>query len=720
MLPLPQRLAGGSPFQLGASWDGIGVNFAVFSANATRIELCLFDPAGRREIARYDLPECTDEVFHGYLPDAGPGLLYGYRAHGPYQPEYGHRFNPHKLLLDPSARAVSGRLHWSDTLFGYRIGSPRGDLSFDRRDSASAMPKAVVTVDEGPFGSDARLPQRSWQETVIYELHVRGFSIRRGDLEPYHRGTFAALADPRLIEHLLGLGVTAIELLPVTAFLQDRFLIKRSLANYWGYSPFCFFVPEPRYCVDPANGAHELRAAIRRLHGAGIEVILDVVYNHTCEGNEFGPTLSWRGLDNASYYRLVPGHARHFINDTGTGNTLNLSHPRVLQMVMDSLRYWANTYRVDGFRFDLGCALGREDYGFDPGSGFFDAIRQDPVLSSLKLISEPWDLGPGGYQLGNHPPGFAEWNDKFRDAVRRYWRGDEKSRPEISARLTGSSEFFEHNRRRPWASINFIAAHDGSTLHDLVTYAESHNEANGESGLDGAADNLAANWGVEGETEDAAINAMRGRVARAMLATLFTSHGTPMLLGGDEMRRTQRGNNNAYCQDNEISWFDWNGMHAPKEKGPGADSPAQVLYRFVARLAALRRAHPTLRSARFMHGRKEAMPGLPNIAWFDEHGTVLSATAWEDPIAHLLAVRRAAAIDEAGNRTESAIDVTLALLNASPADYEFILPPPAFSWRIVLDSAEPDAPEAEPQAGRVTVRARSLVLLAATVRSNTP
>jgi glycogen operon protein len=711
MPPLPVRLGSGAPAPLGASWDGLGVNFAVFSANATRVELCLFDRSGRREIARYDLPEWTDEVFHGYLPDAGLGLLYGFRAHGPYQPENGHRFNPHKLLIDPYARGLSGRLHWSDTLFGYRVGSARGDISFDRRDSAAAVPKCVVTVDESAVWGDHRPPRRSWGETVIYETHVRGLSLRREDLEPYHRGTFAALADPGLIDHLVRIGVTAVELLPVHAFLQNRFLIERKLSNYWGYSTLCFFAPEARYFADPANGAHELGAAVRRLHGAGIEVILDVVYNHTCEDDELGPTLSWRGLDNASYYRLVPGDARHFVNDTGTGNALNMSHPRVLQMVMDSLRFWASTYRVDGFRFDLGCTLGRESHGFDPGAGFFDALRQDPLLSSLKVISEPWDVGPGGYQLGNHPPAFSEWNDKFRDAVRRYWRGDQGLRPEIAARLAGSSDLFERRGRRPWASVNFVTAHDGATLRDLVTYAERHNQANGEDGQDGAADNLSANWGVEGETEDEHINTTRGRVARAMLATLFISHGTPMLLGGDEMGRTQQGNNNAYCQDNEISWFDWSSLFRRGEDDP--ETETEKLTRFTARLAALRRAHPSLRSEHFMHGGTETLPGIADVAWFDEEGAVLTEAAWRDPIAQLLALRRAAV---AGDRA----DVTLVLFNASPEDRAFVLPPPALAWRLMLDTADPDRAEAAPATERVRVQARSLVLLAARPRRPVP
>ena len=431
------RLLPGKPYPLGAHWDGLGVNFAVFSANASRIELCLFSPNGRKEVQRLALPECTDEIWHGYLPHAQPGLQYGFRAFGPYEPARGHRFNPHKLLLDPYARALSGPVRWSDALFGYRLNSPRADLTPDRRDSAPTMPKAVV-IDESFNWGDDRPPQQPWATTSIYEVHVRGVSMLREDVLPQYRGTFAALADPRFVEHLLKLGVTAIELLPIHAFLQDRFLIERGLRNYWGYNTLAFFAPEPLYLSGRQH--HEVKIAIRRLHAAGIEVILDVVYNHTCEGNELGPTMSWRGLDNASYYRLIPGDERHYINDTGCGNTLNLSHPRVLQMVMDSLRYWVEVFHVDGFRFDLGSTLGRESNGFDPGSGFFDAILQDPVLSRVKLISEPWDLGPGGYQVGNHPPGFAEWNDKFRDNVRRFWRGDAGQRGELAARLTGSAE----------------------------------------------------------------------------------------------------------------------------------------------------------------------------------------------------------------------------------------------------------------------------------------
>lgn len=695
MPPIPDRLLPGRSDPLGASWDGLGVNFSVFSANAERIELCLFDPSGRRELARLPLPECTDEVWHGYLPDARPGQLYGYRAYGPYEPRRGHRFNPHKLLLDPYARQLQGEVRWSDVLFGYRVGAGRGDLSFDRRDSAPAMPKSVVVDDSFHWGDD-RPPATPWDRTVIYEAHVRGLSMQREDLPPRERGTFAALADPRMIEHLLRLGVTAIELLPIHAYLQDRFLVAKGLRNYWGYSTLGFFAPEPRYLVEPWM-RNELKVAVRRLHAAGIEVILDVVYNHTCEGSEMGPTLSWRGLDNASYYRLLPGDERYHINDTGTGNTVNLSHPRVLQMVMDSLRYWVREYHVDGFRFDLGTILGREGNGYDPGSGFFDAVRQDPTLGCVKLISEPWDIGPGGYQLGNHPPGFAEWNDRYRDGVRRFWRGDPAMRAELAARLTGSAELFDRRRRRPWASVNFLASHDGFTLHDLVTYEQRHNAANGEDNRDGHGENHSRNWGVEGETEDPEVNATRAAVKRAMLATLFASAGTPMLLGGDEMDRTQGGNNNAYCQDNETSWVDWQLAATPG---------AAALQRFVARLIALRGRYATLRPAVFQHGGAHPRPGLPDIAWFDQHGNPMTPDAWNEPEARTLALRRAATLPD------GAVEVTMLLLNADGAGHAFALPEPRLAWSVVLDSAHPDGTVREVVDEAVPVARRAVVLLA--------
>jgi isoamylase len=563
MASLPDRLKPGVPYPLGATCDGLGTNFAVFSANAERIDLCLFDPSGRREIARLTLPECTDEVWHGYLPNAGPGLLYGYRAQGPYEPQRGLRFNPHKLLLDPYARRIAGELRWSDALFGHRVNSARADLSFDRRDSAPGMPKAVVIDDSFNWGND-RPPNVPWADTVIYEAHLRGLTMLREDVRPHERGTFMALSDERTIDYLRRLGITAIELLPIHAFVQDRFLLEKGLRNYWGYNTIGFFAIEQRYLSN--NSANEMRVAVRRLHAAGIEVILDVVYNHTAEGSELGPTLSFRGLDNTSYYRLLPDDPRYYINDTGTGNTVNLSHPRVLQMVMDSLRYWVTSFHVDGFRFDLGVTLGREPNGFDPGSGFFDVLRQDPVLSRVKLISEPWDIGPGGYQLGHHPPGFAEWNDRFRDGLRRYWRGDAGQRGDVAARLAGSGDIFDRRARRPWASINYVASHDGYALADVTSYVERHNEANGEDNRDGHSENYSANWGVEGPTDDPAILSTRASVRRAMLTSLFFAHGTPMLLAGDEFGRTQHGNNNAYAQDNEISWLDWKQAELPDGK----------------------------------------------------------------------------------------------------------------------------------------------------------
>ena len=617
MAGYPDRLAPGSPYPLGATWDGLGTNFAVFSAHAERIDLCLFDPSGKRQIAQFTLPECTDEVWHGYLPNAQIGSLYGYRAYGPYEPQKGFRFNPHKLLLDPYARRIAGDLKWSDALFGHRVNSPRADLSFDRRDSAPGMVKAVVT-DESFNWADDRPPNIPWSDTVIYEAHLRGLSMLCDDIRPNERGTFAALAEPKIIDHLRRLGITAVELLPIHAFVQDRTLLEKGLRNYWGYNTLGFFAVEPSYLSE--NSAHEMRVAVRRLHAAGIEVILDVVYNHTAEGSEIGPTLSFRGLDNSSYYRLVPDNPRHCINDTGTGNTLNLSNARVLQMVMDSLRHWVTQFHVDGFRFDLGVTLGREPHGFDPGAGFFDALRQDPVLSRVKLISEPWDIGPGGYQLGHHPPGFAEWNDRYRDGIRRFWRGDAGQRGEIAARIAGSSDLFDRRARRPWASVNYAASHDGYTLADVVSYVEKHNQANGEDNRDGHSENYSANWGVEGPTDDPAINETRARVQRALLATVLFSHGTPMLLSGDEFGRTQRGNNNAYCQDNEISWLDWKQAETPE---------AQALAAYVARLAQLRHENPVLRCRHFLHGKDEPAPGILDIAWFDTHGEIISSEVLE-------------------------------------------------------------------------------------------
>ena len=698
MAGYPDRLAPGSPYPLGANWDGLGTNFAVFSAHAERIDLCLFDPTGRRQVATFTLPEHTDEVWHGYLPNAQVGVLYGYRAFGPYEPQHGYRFNPHKLLLDPYARRVAGELKWSDALFGYRVNSPRADLSFDRRDSAPGMIKGVVT-DESFNWAEDRPPNIPWSDTVIYEAHLRGLTMMREELHLHERGTFAALADPMIIDHLRRLGVTAVELLPIHAFVQDRHLLQKRLRNYWGYNTLAFFAIEPNY-LSAAN-ANEMRVAVRRLHAANIEVILDVVYNHTAEGSELGPTLSFRGLDNSSYYRLVADNPRHCINDTGTGNTLNLSNARVLQMVLDSLRYWVTHFHVDGFRFDLGVTLGRESHGFDPGAGFFDALRQDPVLSRVKLISEPWDIGPGGYQLGHHPPGFAEWNDRFRDGVRRFWRGDAGQRGDLAARIAGSSDIFDRRARRPWASVNYVASHDGFTLSDLVSYAQRHNEANGEDNRDGHNENYSANWGVEGPAQDPEIASKRARVQRALLATVFFSHGTPMMLAGDEFGRSQRGNNNAYCQDNETSWLDWKQAETPE---------AARLSDYVARLVRLRHEHPILRCRHFLHGQDEPAAGILDIAWFGAHGRVLSSDEWNDPEGRLLAVRRASRND---NGTVSILSM---FLNPTSEPQRFRIPDPHhLPTRLLLDSAQPERPEAEIEGFEIDVAALSLVLTKSTL-----
>ncbi len=693
MASFPAQLDPGAPYPLGATWDGLGVNFAVFSGHAEQIELCIFDPTGRREIRRFRMPETTDEIWHGYLPNARLGLVYGYRAYGRYNPQEGHRFNHHKLLLDPYAKQYAGIFRWSDALFGYRIHSPRGDLSYDRRDSAQSMLKAVVCDDVFDWGDD-HAPGIPWSDTVIYEAHLRGMTLLRNDIRAEERGTFAALSNPRIIQYLQKLGITAIELMPVHAFIHDRTLIERGLKNYWGYNTLGFFAIEPLYLSDGLR--NEMRVAIRRLHAAGIEVILDVVYNHTAEGSELGPTLSYRGLDNASYYRLVPEDKRHCINDTGTGNTLNLSHPRVLQMVMDSLRYWVTSFHVDGFRFDLGVTLGRESWGFDEGAGFFDALRQDPVLNRVKLIFEPWDTGPGGYQLGHHPPGSAEWNDRFRDSTRRFWRGDAGERPEFAARLAGSGDLFDHHARRPWASINYVASHDGFTLADLVSFTTRHNEANGENNKDGAAENYSANYGVEGAADDKSINETRARIQRAMLSTVMFANGTPMILGGDEFGRTQRGNNNPYCQDNEVSWWDWACAATPE---------GRALTNFVARLIAIRDRHPALRWPHYLYGKTELAPQVRDIAWYDANGTEIPDQSWKDRNVRLLCLRRAVR-DE-----EGVVRLLSLLLNPTAEDQYFILPAPALPGRILVDSANPDAEEIAISDSKVGVRAHSAILI---------
>jgi isoamylase len=678
----------GSPYPLGAHSDGAGTNFAVFSAHAERVELCFFDPQGKREIARYELPECTNEIWHGYVPDARPGQVYGYRVHGPYEPEQGHRFNPNKLLLDPYARQLQGRLRWTDALYGYKVNSARGDLSFDKRDSSPAMPKGVVTEEYFNWGNDQPL-RTPWEKTVIYEAHVRGLTMQADWIRPNLRGTFAALADPKVIAHLRDLGVTALELLPIHAFAQDRRLVERGMSNYWGYNTLSFFSPEPRYLSD--GTLNEIRRTVRSLHAAGIEVILDVVYNHTCEESEKGPTLSFRGFDNASYYRLLPDQPRYLINDTGCGNTVNTSNPRVIQMVLDSLRYWVQEFHIDGFRFDLGVTLGREPHGFDPGSGFFDALMQDPVLSQVKLISEPWDIGPGGYQIGNHPAGFAEWNGRFRDDVRRFWKGQNGLRGPLAARLLGSPDLFNHHRRRPWASVNFITAHDGFCLQDLVSYNEKHNDANDEDNMDGANDNDSFNWGVEGDSDDPGVLAVRERIKRSLLMTMLFSNGTPMLLGGDEFGRTQQGNNNAYCQDSDISWFDWRLLKSDAGK---------ALIDFTRRCIAARQSRPTLHDVLFFTGQTELAPGLQDVSWFDVDGQQMTQEAWEFADGHLLALRRARRIESANGR--STITASLLLLNSFSEEREFTLPEPALPWRVLIDAAEDVAVHGKDKHGKAT------------------
>ena len=614
------RLAEGLPYPLGATVDDRGINFALFSANATAVDLCLFDAAGEKELERIRLPEYTDEVWHVHVRGLKPGTIYGYRVHGPYEPANGHRFNPNKLLLDPYAKAHVGNLRWSPEVFGYPLetGGPDADLGFDERDSAPFVPKCVVVDTEFAWTHPGQ-PRVGWDKVVIYETHVRGYTKQHPGVPEALRGTFAGLAQDAPVEHLTKLGITSVELLPIHTFVDDSFLLDRGLANYWGYNTIGFFAADPRYFAK--NSVAEFKTMVNRLHRAGLEVILDVVYNHTAEGNENGATLSFRGIDNASYYRLTADDARYYVNDTGTGNTLNLSHPRVLQMVTDSLRYWVTEMKVDGFRFDLATILGREPHGFDEGGGFLDACRQDPILSTVKLIAEPWDCGPGGYQVGGFPPGWAEWNDRFRDTIRGYWRGEEGLVPDLATRLAGSSDKFDHRGRRPWASVNFITAHDGFTLNDLVSYDEKHNEANGEDNNDGNSNNHSMNCGVEGPTDDPEISALRERQKRNLLATLLFAHGTPMLLAGDEFGRTQQGNNNAYCQDNAISWIDWEGQ----------SDDDRALTTFVSRLLELRAQLPVLRRQRWFDGQFDEELKVRDLTWLTPAGIAITDEQWADP-----------------------------------------------------------------------------------------
>jgi glycogen operon protein len=697
------RITEGMPFPLGATWDGLGVNFALFSAHATKVELCIFDAAGKEELYRLDLPEYTDEVWHGYLPDARPGAVYGYRVHGPYEPEAGHRFNPHKLLLDPYAKAHVGSLKWGPEVFGYTIGATNGDLSFDERDSAPLMPKSRVIDPAFTWGRE-RAPAIAWERTIIYEAHVKGFTKMHPAVAPEARGSFAGLASKAVIDYVKSLGISAIELMPIHAFVEDSLLLDKGLRNYWGYNTIGFFAPDPRYSATGSIG--EFKEMVAHLHDAGLEVILDVVYNHTAEGNELGPTFSFKGIDNASYYRLPPDKPRYYINDTGTGNTVNLSHPRVLQMVTDSLRYWAAEMHIDGFRFDLATILGRESYGFDEGGGFLDSCRQDPVLSRVKLIAEPWDCGPGGYQVGGFPPGWAEWNDRYRDTVRKYWKGDPEQTPELASRLAASADFFNRRGRKPWSSVNFITAHDGFTINDLVSYNEKHNEANGENNQDGTSNNNSWNCGVEGPADEAAVRQLRERQRRNLLATLLLSQGTPMILAGDEFGRTQRGNNNAYCQDNEISWLDWEHI--------GPDGHA--LTEFVRKLTLLRHALPMLRRGRFLTAAWNDALGVKDVAWINAAGKEMREEEWRDGNMRCFGMLLDGRAQATGIIRPAADATLLLVLNAHHDVVLFTLPDVAGPdrWYCLLDTNDPDrddTPVFETHA-QYQVTGRSLLLFA--------
>jgi isoamylase len=672
-----QSIWPGSPGTRGATWDGQGVNFALFSEHAESVELCLFDGRGRRELQRIQVREQTDHIWHCYLPEARPGQLYGYRVDGPYRPQDGHRFNPNKLLLDPYTKSLVGQLSWNDAMFGYRIGSPRSDLSFDRRNSAPGMPKCQV-IDPAFTWGDDRPPRTPWHDTFIYELHVRGFTIQHPGVPPQYRGTYAGLVTAPVIEHLQRLGVTAVELMPTHAFIHDRHLVQRGLKNYWGYNSIGFFAPAPQYSFS-GQPEREFKTMVKALHSAGIEVILDVVYNHTAEGSQLGPTLSLRGIDNASYYRLSSGDGRYYMDYTGCGNTLNMRHPRVLQMIMDSLRYWILEMHVDGFRFDLASALARELHEVDRLGAFFDIIRQDPVISQVKLIAEPWDLGEGGYQVGGFPAGWAEWNGRYRDAARAYWKGEGGLIGEMGYRLTGSSDLYGHSGRRPHASVNFVTAHDGFTLADLVSYEHKHNEANRDDNRDGDDHNLSWNCGVEGPSTDPAIQALRARQQRNLLATLLLSQGVPMLTAGDELGRTQRGNNNAYCQDNEISWLDWALRAEDRE-----------LLDFVRQLGALRMGHPTFRRRHFFEGRAIHGRGIRDIVWFDPSGAEMTDEQWSVHHARCLGMYLSGtAIAERNRRGGPITDNDfLVMLNADASDIEFRLPEVLRQecWRLVFDT----------------------------------
>ena len=679
----------GKPCPLGATWNGAGVNFSIFSEHAEKVELCLFDaPDATREAGRIPLPERTGFVWHGFLPDVRPGQLYGYRVSGPYDPASGHRFNPAKVVLDPHAKRIGRTLRWHDTLYGYPVDQAEGDLTPDPRDSAPFAPLAAVLDPGFEWGGDEH-PRTPWHETVIYEVHVKGFTARHPDVPAHLRGTCLGLASDAALRHFADLGITAVELLPVHQAASERRLVRAGLTNYWGYNTLAYFAPDVRFTTSPERGVDEFKTMVRRLHAAGIEVILDVVYNHTAEGGRAGPTLSLRGIDNRSYYRLRPDDPAEHVDFTGCGNTLDVAHPRVLQLVLDSLRYWVLEMHVDGFRFDLAGALARGGRGaseFDRGGAFFRAVQQDPVLSRCKLIAEPWDLGPGGYRAGNFPAPWTEWNDRYRDTVRRFWRGDAGQVPELATRLAGSSDLYERGGRPPSAGIDFVTAHDGFTLDDLVSYETKRNEANREANRDGTHDNLSWNCGAEGAASDTGIRTLRARQKRNFLATLLLSQGVPMICGGDELGRSQRGNNNAYCQDNETSWFDWDLSPEDKE-----------LLAFVRRLIRFRRDHPVLRRRRFLRGTSTGSGGTGDVAWFGRNGREMTDETWQLAALKCLGMRLAGdAPDETDERGRRFVDDTLLILfNANDREAPFTLPAVGSdrcaAWTRVLDTAEAPA-----------------------------
>lgn len=695
MNPAHLQVSRGVSSPLGANFDGDGVNFAVFSAFAERIELCLFDGDGRREIRRLALPERDGDIWHGYVAGLRPGTVYGYRAHGPYAPDEGHRFNPNKMLLDPYARKIEGAVQWSDALLGYQATSNRQDLSFDASDSASFVPKSVV-VDMDFDGNPQEFQQIGPAQTIIYETHVKGQTAERWDVDRAQRGKFLGLSSAPMLDHLDGLGITTVELLPVQAFVDDRFLVDQQLRNYWGYQSIGFFSPEPRYL---SNGdIREFQLMVQQFHSAGIEVILDVVYNHTAEGDELGPTLSFRGLDNRSYYRLQADNRRYYENYTGTGNSLNLDHPMVLRMVLDSLRYWVETMHVDGFRFDLATVLGRTGQGFDRTAPFFKAVLQDPVLSRVKLIAEPWDIGPGGYQLGAYPAPFLEWNDQYRDDVRRFWRGDDGLTAKLAERLVGSAMQFDHSGRSPVSSVNFVAAHDGFTLEDVVSYSSKRNDANGEGNLDGHNENHTDNMGAEGPSDDPAINLARARRKRNLLTTLLLSQGTPMLLAGDEIGNSQQGNNNAYCQDNPIGWINWQNADAD-------------LLAFVTKLIGLRKAHPVLRQRKFLHSNQRPKDGMTDLFWRLPDGSEPTDDQWRDPQWRCLCVEiRTASNTPAYDASE---DEIFAVLNGGDG-VDVILPPcrDGKKWVHIVDTSRPDLSCLDISQAQVVVAASSVSVFA--------